>query len=330
MFNKTIHFARRRGCTRRTIATLVTTWLVLGSPVAHAQSVIKLLVGATPGGGTDIVARALAQELSTRLGRQVIVENRPGAAGNIAAQAVAKAAPDGSTLLLSYTSHVINPTLYDKLPFDPVADFTPLTGIARLPAILVAKPSLKANNVRELISLAKTQPGKLSIAIAGLGSSNHLAGEVIKLEGGIDITSVPYKGTGPALQDVVGGQIDMAIAGVASVQQLVKSGKVKALGVTSATRLAEFPKVPAIAEALPGFEFSSWYGLFGPAGMSNDVADNLAKAAREALTSPAMRERFQSEGLIPMGSERGQFAAFVKSEIPRWGKIVKATGAKPE
>jgi tripartite-type tricarboxylate transporter receptor subunit TctC len=316
---------------RKTLAALGAGTLALAAPfVARAQSVTRVLVGATPGGGTDIVARALAQELSTRLGRQFVVDNRPGAAGNIAAQAVAKSAPDGGTLLLSYTSHVINPTLYGKLPFDPVADFTPLAGIASLPAILVTHPSLPANNVRELIALAKARPGKLNIAIAGLGSSNHLAGEMLKIEAGVDITSVPYKGTGPALQDVVAGQIELAIAGVASVQQLIKGGKVKALGVTSARRLAEFPEVPAVAEVLPGFDFSSWYGLFGPAGLPVDMAERISLAAREALQSPAMRERFKSEGLIAMGTNRADFASFVKTEIPRWGKIVVATGAKPE
>lgn len=316
---------------RKTLAALGAGTLALAAPfVARAQSVTRVLVGATPGGGTDIVARALAQELSTRLGRQFVVDNRPGAAGNIAAQAVAKSAPDGGTLLLSYTSHVINPTLYGKLPFDPVADFTPLAGIASLPAILVTHPSLPANNVRELIALAKARPGKLNIAIAGLGSSNHLAGEMLKIEAGVDITSVPYKGTGPALQDVVAGQIELAIAGVASVQQLIKGGKVKALGVTSARRLAEFPEVPAVAEVLPGFDFSSWYGLFGPAGLPVDMAERISLAAREALQSPAMRERFKSEGLIAMGTNRADFASFVKTEIPRWGKIVAATGAKPE
>lgn len=293
-------------------------------------SVTKMLVGATPGGGTDIVARALAQELSTRMGRQFVVDNRPGAAGNIAAQAVAKSTPDGATLLLSYTSHVINPSLYDKLPFDAVRDFTPLASIASLPAILVAHPSLPANNVKELIALAKSRPGKLNIAIAGLGSSNHLAGEMLKLEAGLDITSVPYKGTGPALQEVVAGQIELVISGVASVQQLLKAGKVKAIGVTSAQRVAEFPQVPAIAETLPGFDFSSWYGLFGPAGMDAGEADRLSQAVREALQSPAMRERFRHEGLIPMGQGRGEFASFVKTEITRWGKIVAATGAKAE
>jgi tripartite-type tricarboxylate transporter receptor subunit TctC len=317
---------------RKTLAALGAGSLALAlAPMARAQtSVTKILVGATPGGGTDIVARALAQELSTRLGRQFVVDNRPGAAGNIAAQAVAKATPDGGTLLLSYTSHVINPSLYDKMPFDPVADFTPLAGIASLPAILVAHPSLPANNMAELIALAKAQPGKLNIAIAGLGSSNHLAGEMLKLDAGLQITSVPYKGTGPALQEVVAGQIELVISGVASVQQLLKAGKVKALGVTSLQRVAEFPQVPTIAETLPGFDFSSWYGLFGPAGLPAAEAERISQAAREALQSPAMRERFRHEGLIPMGTGRAEFAGFVKSEIPRWRKIVVATGAKAE
>ena len=297
---------------------------------AQTQQTIRILVGATPGGGTDIVARALAQELSARLGRNFVVDNRPGAAGNIAAQAVSKAAPDGQTLLLNYTSHVINPSLYGKLPFDPVADFSPLAGIASLPAILVSHPSLPANNVTELIALAKSRPGKLNLAIAGLGSSNHLAGEMLKLEAGVQITSVPYKGTSPALQDVVAGQIDLVISGVASVQALLNGGKVKALGVTSAKRLEAFPQVQAVAEVLPGFDFSSWYGLLGPAGMPTDVAERLSVAAREALQSPAMRERFKAEGLVAMGSNRTEFANFIKAEIPRWTKIVTATGAKPE
>ena len=317
---------------RDSLSALGTGTLGLMLPsLASAQSVTRLLVGATPGGGTDIVARALAQELSSRLSRQFVVDNRPGAAGNIAAQTVAKSPADGSVLLMSYTSHVINPSLYaGRMPFDPVADFTPLAGIASLPAILVARTSLPANNIRELIAYAQSQPGKLNLAIAGLGSSNHLAGEMLKLEAHIQITGVPYKGTGPALQDVVAGQIDLAISGVASVQQLLRAGKVKAIAVTSAHRLPDYPQVPAIAEVLPGFDFSSWYGLFGPAGMPAELADRIAAAAREALSTPAMRERFKSEGLLVMNSQRAEFGQFVKSEITRWGKIVSATGVKPE
>ncbi|MFS2052965.1 tripartite tricarboxylate transporter substrate-binding protein, partial [Variovorax sp. CT11-76] len=265
-----------------------------------------------------------------RLGHQFIVENRPGAAGNIAALAVAKAPTDGSTLLLSYTSHAINASLYPNLPFDPQKDFTPLAGIASLPAILIARPTLPANDVRELIALARREPGKLNVAIAGLGSANHLAGEMLKRDAGIDIVGVPYKGTGPAIADVVAGQIDLAFAGVATVQQLVKAKRLKALGVTSEKRLAAFPEVPAVAEVLPGYAYSSWYGLFGPAQMPAPLVARIADAARAALGSELMRERFRDEGLVPMGTGPDEFGAFVRSEIVRWGKVVAATGAKPE
>jgi tripartite-type tricarboxylate transporter receptor subunit TctC len=294
------------------------------------QPSVKLLVGATPGGGTDIVARALAMEMTARLGQQFVVENRGGAAGNIAALAVAKAAPDGNTLLLSYTSHAINPSLYPSMPFDPVKDFTPLSGIASLPAILVARTSLKANNIKELIALAKAEPGKLNLAIAGLGSANHLAGEILKRDAGIDIVSVPYKGTGPALADVVAGQIDLSFGGVATVQQLIKGGMLKPLAVTSAQRLAAYPDVPTIAEVLPGYAYSSWYGLFGPANMSSAQVAKVSSAARAAVASEAMQKRFKDEGLVPMGTGPVEFDKFVRNEITRWGKVVAATGAKPE
>jgi len=297
---------------------------------AHAQTATRLLVGAPPGGGTDIVARALAQEMGTQLARQLVVDNRPGAGGNLAAAAVAKAPADGSTLLLSYTSHVINPALYgDALPFDAQTDFTPLAGIATLPAILVAHPSVPADNVGELIAYGLSHPGKLNIAIAGLGGANHLAGEVLKRDTGMDIVSVPYKGTAPALQDVIAGQIELVIAGVASVQAHIQAGKVKALGVTSAQRVARFPQVPAIAEVVPGFDFSSWYGLFGPAGMDDGLAEQFSQAARDALKTAALKARFNRQGLIAMGSDRNAFARFVRHEMDRWGKIVAATGAKP-
>jgi tripartite-type tricarboxylate transporter receptor subunit TctC len=303
--------------------------LSLGKALAQAQ-VTKVLVGATPGGGTDIVARAIALELGKRLDRTFVVDNRPGAAGNIAALATAKAEPDGNTLLLSYTSHAINASLYDNLPFDPVKDFTPISQIASSPAMLVARPSFKANNVAELIALAKTQPGKLNVAVAGIGSANHLAGEMLKRDAGIDIVGVPYKGTGPAIQDVVAGQIDLVFAGVATVQTLIKGGRLKALAVTSPKRLPAYPDVPAIAEVLPGYEYSSWYGLFGPAKLPPEMVDKLARAARAALASPEMAKRLVDEGLVPVGSSPAEFQKFVASEIVRWGKVVVATGAKPE
>jgi len=316
---------------KRNFLALSAAVVCLSSVGAQAQqATIRLLVGATPGGGTDIVARTLAVEMTARLGQQFVVENRGGAAGNIAALAVARAVPDGNTLLLSYTSHAINPSLYPSMPFDAVKDFTPLSGIASLPAILVARTSLKANNIKELIALAKSEPGKLNIAIAGLGSANHLAGEMLKREAGIDFVSVPYKGTGPALADVVAGQIDLSFGGVATVQQLIKGGMLKPLAVTSAQRLAAYPDVPTIAEVLPGYAYSSWYGLFGPANMSPALVAKVSSAARAAVASEAMQKRFKDEGLVPMGTGPQEFDKFVRSEIIRWGKVVAATGAKPE
>jgi tripartite-type tricarboxylate transporter receptor subunit TctC len=291
---------------------------------------VRLLVGATPGGGTDLVARALAQEMTRTLGRQVIVENRPGAAGNIAAQATATASPDGSTLLLSYTSHAINASLYPSLPFDPVKDFTPLFGVASAPAVLVARSDLPAKDLPELIALAKSRPGKLNIAIAGIGGANHLAGEMLKRSAGIDIASIPYKGTGPALADTMSGQIDLTFSGMASAQELLKGGRLKALGVSSGKRLPLYPQIPAIAETLPGFEYSAWYGLFGPAKMPAALVAQYAQAAREALDAPAVRQRLASESLVALNLPPAEFDRFVRSEIVRWGKVVAATGAKPE
>jgi tripartite-type tricarboxylate transporter receptor subunit TctC len=238
--------------------------------------------------------------------------------------------PDGQTLLLSYTSHAINASLYDSLPFDPVKDFTPISQIASSPAMLVARPSFKASNVAELIALAKAQPGRLNVAVAGIGSAHHLAGEMLKRETGIDIVGVPYKGTGPAIQDVVAGQIDLVFAGVATVQSLIKGGRLKALAVTSLRRLPAYPDVPAIAEVLPGYEYNSWYGLFGPARMPKELVDRLAGAARAALASPEMARRLADEGLVPVGSTPAEFQTFVATEIVRWRKVVVATGAKPE
>ncbi len=317
---------------RRKFLSLLGGACVLGPFGASAQqpAVTRMLVGATPGGSTDIVARGLANEMSRLTGRQMVVENRPGAAGNIAAQLTANAAPDGGTLLISYTSHVINPSLYPSLPFDPINDFTPLCGLASSPAILVARPSFKANRIDELIALAKAQPGKLNIAIAGIGSANHLAGEMLKKDAGIDIVSVSYKGTGPALTDVVAGHIDLAFAGVATVQELIKAGKLKALAVTSNVRLQAYPEVPTIAEVIPGYAYSSWYGLFGPAHMQAQVQAYFSNAAQQALRTETLHNRFISEGLVPMSLDQQAFETFVKDEIQRWKKVVIATGTKAE
>jgi len=297
-----------------------------------AQTVppVRILVGAPAGGTTDTMARTLAMEMGKVLGRNVVVENRPGAGGNIAAEAVARAAPDGNTLLMSFTSHAINASLYPQLPFDPERDFTPLTMVSTSPALLVAHPSVPANNLRELIALAKSKPGKLNFAIGALGSSVHLAGEAFKMMAGVFIVNIPYRGTAPAIQDVLAGQVEMMFANVGNAQAHIRAGKLKALAVTSPKRLPAYPDVPAIGEVLPGYESSAWFGLFGPGRMAPDVARRFSDAARQAIATPEVRRRIEAEGASPVGNTPAEFAAFVHDEIGRWAKVVKFSGAKPE
>ena len=297
---------------------------------AQPQPPIKILVGAPAGGTTDTMARTLAMVLGTQLGRTVVVENKPGAGGNLAADAVAKAAPDGNTLLMSFTSHAINASLYPSLPFDPVKDFTPLTMVSTSPSILVAHPKVPANNAAELVKLAKTKPGQLNFAIGALGSSLHMAGDAFKMQAGVFIVNIPYRGTAPAVQDVLAGQVDLMFAAVGNVQSHIKAGKLKALGVTSAKRLAAFPDVPAIGESLPGYESSAWFGLFAPGRMNPEVAKKLADAARAAVQSPEVKRRIENEGATPVGNSPEEFSRFVDSEIVRWRKVVQYAGAKPE
>lgn len=303
---------------------------VLGATALAQNTPVRLLVGAPPGGSTDTLARALATEMGRLLGRFVLVENRAGAGGNIAAEAVAKASPDGNTLLMSFTSHAINASLYPSLPFDPVKDFTPLTCVATSPSVLVANPAVPAKDVRELIALAKAKPGKLNLAIGAIGSSLHLAGDAFKMQSGAYIVNIPYRGTAPALQDVLAGQVDLMFAAIGNAQAHIRAGKLKALGVTSLKRLPAFPDVPAIAEVLPGYESSAWFGLFGPGQMDPALARRLSDAARQAINSPDVRRRLEMEGAVPVGNSPDEFARFVQAEITRWAKVVKFSGAKPE
>ena len=306
--------------------------MILIASRSWAQTVppVRILVGAPAGGTTDTMARTLAMEMGKVLGRNVVVENRPGAGGNIAAEAVARAAPDGNTLLMSFTSHAINASLYPQLPFDPERDFTPLTMVSTSPALLVAHPSVPANNLRELIALAKSKPGKLNFAIGALGSSVHLAGEAFKMMAGVFIVNIPYRGTAPAIQDVLAGQVEMMFANVGNAQAHIRAGKLKALAVTSPKRLPAYPDVPAIGEVLPGYESSAWFGLFGPGRMAPDVARRFSDAARQAIATPEVRRRIEAEGASPVGNTPAEFAAFVHDEIGRWAKVVKFSGAKPE
>ena len=318
--------------TRRTLLHRALAIGLVAPTLAGAQGLapIRILVGAPAGGTTDTMARTLAHEMGKALGRSVVVENRPGAGGNIAAEAVARAPADGQTLLMSFTSHAINASLYPSLPFDPEKDFTPLTMVSTSSAVLVAHPSVPAQNVQELIRLAKDKPGRLNFAIGALGSSVHLAGEAFKMQAGVYIVNIPYRGTAPAVQDLLAGQVDLMFANVGNVQAHLKAGRLKALGVTSPRRLPALPDVPAIAEVLPGYESSAWFGLFGPARMPADLTRRLSDAARSAIATPEVRRRIEFEGATPVGNSPQEFAAFVHSEITRWAKVVRYSGAKPE
>lgn len=300
-----------------------------GGAAAQAGGTVRILVGAPPGGSTDMLARAIAPDLARSLGRSVVVENRAGAGGNLAAELVAKAPPDGSTLLLTFTGHAINATLYPKLPFDPIADFTPLTMVATQPSMLVANPSVPFRTLKELIAYAKPRPGKLTMGVA-TGASVHLAGEAFKMQAGLFIVNVAYRGTSPAITDLIAGHVELMMAPIAGVRPHLQSGRLIALGVTSPKRLPQFPDVPAITEVLPGYTSAAWFGLLGPARMPAELTRTIADAARAAVRSDLLRQRLEPEAATPVGNSPEEFAAFLREDVPRWAKLVRWSGATPE
>jgi tripartite-type tricarboxylate transporter receptor subunit TctC len=313
---------------RRSLLALTATPLL--ARAQPASTTIRLWVGTPPGGSTDTIARELAPEMGRLLGRTVIVENKSGAGGNIAADTVAKSAPDGANLLVSFTSHTINATLYRKLPYDPVADFTPLTQLVTSSSLLVAHPSLPVRDAKELIAYARSRPGQLSFALGGIGSSVHLAGEALKLQAKLFIVNIPYRGTAPAVADVVAGNVPLMFAPVVNTRALIQAGKLKALGVTSPKRLPQFPDVMAIAEVLPGFESRAWFGLFGPAKMAPELVQRVSDAARTAIKSETIRKRLEQDAAEAVASSPEEFARFVKADIARWAPLIQRSGATPE
>jgi tripartite-type tricarboxylate transporter receptor subunit TctC len=276
------------------------------------------------------MARVIAEPMQAALRQPVVVENRPGAGGNLAADAVAKAPADGYTLLVSFSSHTINATLYAKLPFDPVADFTPITMISRVPSLLVGNPNLPANDLAALVALAKKEPNKLTIAIGGLGSSLHLAGEQFKMMTGVELLNVPYKGTAPALTDVLGGQVDLMFISLVTGTAQVRADKLRAYGVTSAQRQASLPDIPTIGEIVPGFESSAWFGVFAPANLPADITAKLNTVIVAALNEPKLREQLAREGASAVGNTAAEFAAFVREDVKHWAPIVRQSGQRIE
>ena len=292
---------------------------------------IKLLIGVPPGGPTDTVARAIAPELGEALGQPVVVENRPGASGVIATDAVAKALPDGHTLAFIYITHATNPTLLSTLPYDTLRDFAPVSLVGRQSMVLLAHPAFPASSAQELIAAAKAAPGKIDYGASDPGSAPHLAAELFKMMAGIDLTPVYYKGTAPALTDLIGGQIPVMFVSNISALPHVKAGKLKALGVTGAQRTALAPDIPTLGESgLAGYEAYGWYGIAAPARTPGAVIARLQAEVAKIAQNPAMKSRLAGQGLELVGNTPAQFDAFIRHEITKWAAVLKAAGIKPQ
>jgi tripartite-type tricarboxylate transporter receptor subunit TctC len=327
------------GIPRRAVLALAA---VLVPAAAHAQAAwpnkpVRIVVPFAAGGTTDILARALAPELQRVFGQPFIVENKPGAGGNLGAAEVAKAAPDGHTLLMGTVgTHGINASLYPKLPYDPVKDFVPVTLVAGVPNVLVLNPAkaqlYSVRNVQDLIRHAKAHPGQLNMASSGNGTSIHLAGELFKSMTGTYMVHFPYRGSGPALMDLVGGSTDLMFDNLPSALPQIKAGRLTALAVTSASRSQAVPDLPTVAEAggpaLKGYEASSWFGLLAPAGTPMDVVNRLQQETAKALGAPALKERLLAQGAIPSGMTSAEFARHIAAETKKWAEVVKTSGAK--
>ena len=311
---------------------LVVVLISMLSAAAHAQGFpnkpVKLVVPYPPGGPTDIVARVVGQKLSEQTGQQFIVDNRAGAGGNIGAEAVARSPADGYTLLVATTAHAINMSLFRKLGYNTLKDFAPVSPLTHGPLVIVANPALPAQNVRELIALARAKPGAINFASSGNGQSTHLSGELFNAMAGVKMTHVPYKGSSPALTDVMGGQASLMFDTMLSAMPFVKSGKLKALAVTSAKRSPAAPDLPTVAESgLPGYETIAWNGIVAPTGTPKEVIARLSAELKRALEMPEVREKFAAQGFAAAWSTPEEFAAFLKAEVDKWAPVVKASGA---
>jgi len=316
---------------RGLVAAVAALWLGLAAAQQnYPTKSIRFIVTFPPGGSADLIARALAPILSDRLRQQVLVENRPGAGGNIGMEVVAKAAPDGYTMGLGATGALaVNVSLYPKLPYDPAKDFAPVSNVAFVPFFLIANPSLPVHNLQELVALASAKPGELMLGHGGNGTAMHLSGELFKLMAKIQLVNVPYKGSGPAAVDTMGGQLPLAIVDVASAITQVKAGRLKALAVTTAKRISVAPDVPTFAEAgLPGYEAIGWFGVVMPAGTPPDIVGRMNTELVAALKRQEIRERVIAAGAEPSPSTPEEFGALIRSEIVKWAEVVKASGAK--
>ena len=309
--------------------------VLLGSP-AFAQDTwptkpLRLILPFPPGGGTDILGRLIAERLSAGLGQAVIAENRGGAGGNVGAEAAARSAPDGYTIVLVAPSLAISPSLYSKINYDPVKDFAPISLVATVPNVMVTQPALPAQNLIEFIQYAKAKPGELNFGSGGAGTSNHLAGELFNLVTGVKLVHVPYKGVNLAMQDVLGGNVHLVFIGIPAAAPHIKSGKLRALAVVAPRRSAALPEVPTVAEAgLQNFEVTTWYGILAPAGTPRPIVNRLNAELLKILHAPELQEKLAATGTDPLTSTPDEFADYIKREMAKWADVIKRAGVKAD
>ena len=315
------------------LAGIAVTALALPRRVAAAgypERPVHIIAGFSAGGGVDISARLIGQWLGARLGQSFIVENRPGAGGNIGTEAVVHASPDGYMLLLSTVPNAVNATLYDNLKFNFIRDIAPVAGIIRVPMVILLHPSVPARTVPELIAYAKASPAKVNMASAGFGSAPHMAGELFNVMAGVSMAHVPYRGQAPALTDLIGGQVQLLFATTPGTSDYIATGKLRALAVTTASRIAMYPELPTIADSVPGYEASQWYGLSAPNNTPADVVATLNREINAAFADPGMKQRFADIGGEPLAGSPDAFGRLIAEETEKWARVVKSTGMKPE
>jgi tripartite-type tricarboxylate transporter receptor subunit TctC len=291
---------------------------------------VRIIAGFAAGGGVDVTARLIGQWLTDRLGQSFVIENRPGAGGNIGTEAVVNAAPDGYTLLLATVPNAVNASLYEKLNFNFIRDIVPVAGIIRVPMVILLNPSVPAATVAEFIGYAKASPGKVNMASAGNGSAPHMAGELFKMMAGVNLVHVPYRGQGPALTDLLGGQVQVLFAATPGTTEYITTGKLRALAVTSASRAQMLPELKTVADFVPGYEASQWYGIGVPRNTPVEIVDKLNKEINAAIADPAMKARFAAIGGEPLPGSPAEFGKLISEETEKWGRVVRAAGVKPE